>query len=131
MAAATPASWVVVELVEDPLDDLGPQDLDVLEHLASGVGDPDEDDPAIARDADPFDEPALLDAIDEAGRGRERDVEHVGEAAHRQLAVALEQVHDVELGHADAEADEPLAADALELAHRRPEVGDDGRLDVR
>ena len=54
-----------------------------------------------------------------------RDAEHVGEAAHRHHAVALERVHDVELGHADAQADEPLAHRALHRADRDAEVGDD------
>ena len=44
------------------------------------------------------------------------------------LAVALEQVHDVQLGHADAEADETLTADALEFSERCPQVGQDRRL---
>ena len=94
--------------------------LDIVEHLATR--------PAVIRtstirrslrDADPLDEAPFLDPVDETRGGRERDIEHVGEPAHRQLAVALEQVHDVQLGHADAEADEAFAADALELAHRR------------
>jgi hypothetical protein len=119
-----------VELVEDAPDDPLAQDLDVIEHLASGDGDPNEHDPAVARDADAFHEPSLLDAIDEAGRGRQRDVEHLGQAAHRELAVTLEHVHHMELRHADAEPDEPFAADTLELAHRRLEIGHDGRLDV-
>jgi hypothetical protein len=42
--------------------------------------------------------------------------------------MALEDVHDVQLAHADAEADEALAADAPELAERRPNVGDDRRF---
>ena len=52
-----------------------------------------------------LDEAALLHPVDEPGGVRERDVEQVGQPAHRHLAVVLEQVHDVELGHADAEPD--------------------------
>ena len=76
----------------------------------------------------PFDETSLLDAIDQPGRVREGHVEHLGQPAHRHLAVALEQMHDVELRHADAEANQALAADAFELGHRRPEIGDDRGL---
>ena len=57
--------------------------------------------------------PALLDPVDEPGRVRERHVEHLGQPAHRHLAVALERVQDVELGHADAEPD----AGARSTAH--------------
>ena len=73
------------------------------------VGDPDQDDPAVLGDAGPFDEAALLDPVDETGRVRQRDVEHVGQTAHRHLAAPLERVQDVELSHADAEPDEPFA----------------------
>ena len=120
-----------VELVEDAPDDPLAQDLDVIEHLASGDGDSNQHDPAVARDADAFHEPTFLDAIDKAGRGRQRDVEHLGQAAHRELTMTLEHVHHMELRHADAEPHEPFAADTLELAHRRLEIGHDGRLDVR
>ena len=64
----------------------------VIEHLATGRGDPDEHDPAVARDADAFDEPSLLDPVDQTGRVRQRDVEHLGQPAHRHLAVALRAV---------------------------------------
>ena len=57
-------------MVEDLCDQGGPDDLDVVEHLAPGRCDPDQDDPPVFRDADPFDEPPLLDPVDETGGGR-------------------------------------------------------------
>ena len=58
-----------IELVEDAPDDLRPGRFDVFEHLPADRRDPHEDDPAILRDPDPFHEAALLDPIDEPGRG--------------------------------------------------------------
>ena len=43
--------------------------------------------------------------------------------------MAIEDGHDVQLGHADAQPDELLAADAAQLRHRAAEVGDDTVLD--
>src|SRR5258705_7531158 len=42
--------------------------------------------------------------------------------------MVVEQMHHVQLRHADALADEALAADAFELGHRGPEIGDDRGL---
>src|SRR3954453_12296454 len=105
-----------IDLVEDLAHDLRSRCLDVLERLATDGRDTDEDDPAILGNPDALDETALFDPIDEPGRGRVEHVEHLREAAHRDLAVALEQVHDVQLGHADAETNKALAADTLEFA---------------
>jgi hypothetical protein len=58
-----------IDLVQDEPHDLRSGRLDVFERLAADRGDPDEDDPAILQDPDPFHEPALLDPIDEPGRG--------------------------------------------------------------
>src|SRR4029077_296503 len=40
-------------------------------------------------------------------------------------------VHDVDLRHAHALAQEPFARCTLQLRHGRPEIGDDGRRQVR
>src|SRR5262245_10609283 len=58
-----------IELVEDADEELCLEHLDIPQQLPTGGGDPDEDDATIAGDADPFHEPALLDPVDEAGRG--------------------------------------------------------------
>ena len=61
----------LVETIEHPLEQGGPRQLDIVEHLATGRGDAHEHDPAILRDADPFDEPPFLDPIHETRGGRE------------------------------------------------------------
>ena len=53
------------------------------------------------------------------------DVEHLGKAAHGQLAVPLQHPHHVEMAHAHAGPNQLLAADAAKLAHRSADVGDD------
>ena len=58
-----------IELVQDAPDDLRPGRLDVFQHLKTDRRDPNADDPAILRDPDPFNEAALLDPVDESGRG--------------------------------------------------------------
>ncbi len=58
-----------IELVQDEPQDLRSGRLDVFERLATDRGDPDEDDPAVLRDPDPFHEASLFDPIDEPGRG--------------------------------------------------------------
>ena len=106
------------------------QGVDLFEHACARRRDPDEHDPPVLRDPRPLDEPAFLDAIDQTGGIRQRDVEHVGEPAHRHLAFALEGEEDVELGHADAESKQAFARCALHARHGRPEVGDDGTVRI-
>ena len=66
--------------------------VDLVEHAARPARrDPDQDDPAVVRDADALDEPALLHPVDEPGGVRERHVQQVRQPAHRHLAVALER----------------------------------------
>jgi alkanesulfonate monooxygenase SsuD/methylene tetrahydromethanopterin reductase-like flavin-dependent oxidoreductase (luciferase family) len=117
-----------IDLVEDLGHDLGSRRLHVFERLATDGRDSDEDDPAILGNPDALHEAAFLDPIDEPGGSGIGHVQHLREPAHRDLTVPLEQVHDVQLGHADAETDEALAADTLELSERGPEVGQDRRL---
>ena len=113
------------DTAEDRAKQVGADGVDLFEHPAARVGHADHHDAAVLRDPGPFDEPAFLDAIDQAGRVRQGHLEHIRQPAHRHLAVALERVHDVELGHADAHPDQPFARRALDLVHRGPEVGDD------
>ena len=107
------------------------QGIDLVEHLRTVRGHPDEDDPPVRRDALPRDVPAFLQPVDQAGGIGERHVEHFGEVAHGHLAASLQGEHDVELRHAHAEPQQPFARQAFELAHRGPEIGDDGARRVR
>src|SRR5439155_11862026 len=115
----------VVEAGNDALEHLVLEDLDVGEHLPAGVGASHEHDPAVVGDPDPLDEAALLEPVDDARRVRERDVEHVGEAAHRHLAMALEHRHDVEVGEARVGPAHAIAAHAAQLPERCAQLGDD------
>ena len=117
-----------VQLIEDPLEDLFANRFDLVKDGLATGRDPNQDDPSIARDTDAFDVAAFLDAVDETRRVRIGDVEHLGEPAHGDLAVPFEEVHDVELGHADPETHHALALETLELAHGDPEIGDDSGL---
>ena len=111
----------------------------LLDHPRAGFGHVDEHDPPVLRDTDAFDEPALLHPVDQA-RSRwtatrpaaPRD----GSSASRR---ALQRVHDVEMGHADAQPHEASLIAQLQRADRHADVGDDavsrliarGRLGVR
>jgi len=89
------------------------EQVQLLEEVATEIGQRNDDDPSVVGDPDPLDEPALRHPIDEAGRIREADVEELGKAAHRQAAVSLEERHGMEVAHADPESAEPLTAEAL------------------
>ncbi len=114
-----------VEPAEDANHEVVTQDLDVRQDLATAVADPDQDHAAILRMSDALDEAVLLHPIDEPSRIRVRHAEKLGDPAHRQLAVAIEHRHQVEMAHRDAVPDEPLAAHAAQLAQRRAKLGDD------
>ena len=114
-----------VEPAQDAEDDVVADDLDVGEDLATPVADPDQDHPAILRMPDALDEPMLLHPVDEARGVRVRDAQELGDAAHGQLAVAVEHGHEVQVRHRDAVAEEPFAADAAQFAQRRAKLGDD------
>ena len=116
---------VLVDPSEDPSEDVIAERLGVFEHRDPRGAHVDQDDPAILRDTSAGHESALLHPIHQAGRVRDGDIEDFGQAAHRHLAVTLQHVQDVQLGHADALTEEALATDALQLHHRRPEVGHD------
>src|SRR5690349_13117620 len=118
------------DATQDRAEELIAQGIELIEHLRALGGDADLDDAPVLRDARALDISALLDTVDETGRVRQGDVEDVGEAAHRHLAGALKGVEDVQLRHADAEAEHPLARRTLEHRHRLPEVGDDGGIRV-
>ena len=69
-----------------------------------GVGRVDEDDPPVRRVVAALDEAALLHPVDDAGRAGDRDVERLGEPAHRQRALGLEDRQDVEVDEAERAA---------------------------
>ena len=118
----------LVQAVQDALEDLLAKAFYVIQHLSPGGGDPDEDDASVRWDAVALHVAPILDPVDDAGRTGDRDIQHLRQVAYRHLAMAMEQVHDVELGHADALAEEAFAADTLELTDGRSKVGDDGAL---
>ena len=61
----------------------------------------DEDDPAVVVVVAALDEAALLHPVDDPGRARDRHVERVGELAHRQRALVLEDRQHVEVDDAE------------------------------
>ena len=69
--------------LQDRAQEVVAERIDLAEHRFPGGGDPDQHDPAIGGDAIALDEPALLEPVDQAGGIGERDVELVGEVAHR------------------------------------------------
>ena len=99
----------LVETFEDRSEQVIAQGVDLAEHPVPGRRHPDDDHATVLRDAGPFDEPAFLDAIDEAGGARERHVEVFGQPAHRHVTIALEREQDVQLGHADPGPQRSLA----------------------
>ena len=87
--------------------------------------DADEDDAPVVGHADALDEPSLLHPVDDPGGVAERDVEQLGEPAHRQVAVVLEQPHDVHVGHAHAGLDEAARTGAAESRDHVVDAGGD------
>ncbi len=114
-----------LEATQDRLQQIAAQHVRVVEHLPAVIGEGDEHQSTVVRDADPLDEATLGHAVDETGGVRKTDVEHLRQAAHGQLAVSLEHPHHVEVAHAHAGAHQLLAADAAKLADRGADVGDD------
>lgn len=129
LADAEQLGWI--EPIEDRPEDLVGERVDLFEQLLAGLRHSYHDNPTIAGHSVPLDETALHDSVDEARDVRIRYVQDVGQPAHRHVTMALDGVHDVDLGHADALVQESLARGALELGHRRPEIGDDGSRQVR
>jgi hypothetical protein len=80
------------------------------------IADANEHDAPIVRMSYPLDEAALFHAVDETGRVRIRDVEELRDPAHRQIAVALEHRHHVEMAHRHPVPDEALTGDAAQFA---------------
>src|SRR5436190_138907 len=108
--AAHPSQLGAIEPAEDGPDLVVLQRLDLLaDAVAAGRG-ADEHDPPVLRDADTLDESALLHPVDEAGRVAERDIQEIGEPAHRDVPVMLEKPQNVEVGHADAGLDHAAGA---------------------
>ena len=86
-----------------------------LEDLAAAPSLVDADDPPVRLAVAPLDEAALLHPVDDPGRAGDRDVERLGELAHRQRALGLEDRQDVEVDEAERAA-EPAAEHAHPLA---------------
>ena len=57
-------------------------------------------DPPVLGVVPSLDEASRLHPVDDAGHARDRDVEGLGEAAHRHRALGLEERQNVEVGHA-------------------------------
>ena len=122
---------VRVEPAEHRPEDLIAEGIDFAEQLLTGFGHPDHHHAAILGHPVTLDEATFGHPVDQAGGIRVRHVQDIRQLAHRHLAVALDRVHDVDLGHAHALAQEPFARGALELGHGRPKIGDDGGREVR
>lgn len=117
-----------IQVAEDRVQAIVLDRLDLLERLDTTRRDANEDHPSIVRDADAFDETSLLHAIDDARGIAERHVEQLGHTAHRQIAVMLEQPHDMHVGHADAGLDETTRTGAAESRDHVVDAGCDSRL---
>ena len=102
--------------------------LHLVHERAAGVGGTHEHDPPVARDADALHESALLHAVDDPGRAGHRGVDDLRQAPHRHRLVVVEQRQDVEMGHAEAEPQEPLRCGATERSEGTAHV-DEHRLD--
>lgn len=121
-----PIELWIVEPGEHSAHQIVTNNLDVGQNLPSSVADPDEDHAAVVRVADALDEPALLHPVDQASGVRIGHVKQLRDAAHRQLAVAIQHRHQMKVAHRDALPDQPLAGDTAELANRRAKLPDDG-----
>lgn len=119
-----------VEPPQDRSKDLVTERIDFAKELLAGVGHADDDHSPILGHPVALDEATFGHPVDETGGVRVRHVEDIRELAHGHLAVSLHRVHDVDLGHAHALAQEPLTRGAFELGHGRPEIGDDGAREV-
>ena len=123
---AQPVQLGRIEPPEDLAHQVVTHDLHVGQNLPSSLAHPNQHDSAIIRIAKSFDEPALLHSVDQAGGIRVRDIEQLGDATHRQLAMAIQHRHEVEMAHRDAVPDQPLAGHAAELAERGAKLAHDG-----
>src|SRR4051812_34725109 len=115
----------LVEMAEDRLEPIALDGLHLLERLDAARGDPDEHDPPVVRNPDALDETSLLHAIDDPGRVAERHVEQLRHPAHRQVAVMLEEPHDVHVGHAHAGLHEAAGASTPESGDHVVDPGGD------
>ena len=100
-ALREPLELCWIQPAEDLLEHVAPQDFELVELGLAGLREADQHDPTVFVDADALDEAAVGHPVDESGRVGEGDVEQVGDAAHRGLAVARQEAHHVEMGHAD------------------------------
>ncbi len=96
--AGREARHLIVGQVLEELRQAGPPSrLHLAEDLAAGRRRADHHHPPIAAAVPALDEAAVFHAADDAGGAGDRDVERVGELAHRHLAVHLELGDDVEV----------------------------------
>jgi hypothetical protein len=103
---------------------------DLIADPCALLGWPNDDDPSVVRDPDPLDEAALLHPIDETGGIADGDIEQLGEAAHRELTVMLEDPQNVEVRHADPGLDHPAGAGTAKASDHLVDFADD-RLEER
>ena len=90
--------------VEQRGEVLAPLHRKVAEDRITRIGRVDEDHPAIVRLVAPLDEAALLHAVDDPGRARDRDIQSLGELAHGERAVGLEHGQHMEVDEAERPA---------------------------
>jgi len=97
------------------------------------IGQPQRDDASILAVVHPLNQPTLLHARNDAGGRRQSAAEELGDPAHRQRAMRLEEGHEVQVRHADRELVTPVREggslagdDRAELVHQR--LGDSFRF---
>jgi hypothetical protein len=83
--------------VEQPREVLSAFHREVPEYRVAGIRRMDEDDPPILWLAPSLDQAALLHPIDDPGRARHRHIERLGQLAHRERAVGLEDRENVQV----------------------------------
>ncbi len=104
----------LIQPAQDRLDPVLLDGFDLLEGLQSAGREVDVDDAPVVGHPDPLDELPFLHAIHDARGVAERHVEELGDTAHGEVAVMLEEPHDVHMGHAYPGLHEPAGAGATE-----------------
>jgi hypothetical protein len=112
-------------MAEDGLKPVLLQRLRLLQCVQALGSDPDEDHAAIVGHAHALDEAPLLHPVHDPRGVAERDVEELGEAAHREVTVMLEQPHHVHVRHAHAGLHQTARAGAAESRDHVVEALDD------
>ena len=106
---------VLGKLLEQPGKPLAAALLDVAEHRRSLLGKVYEDNPPVFGPMPAFDQDASLHAVDNPRRARVRYVELLGQAAHGERALRLEDRQDVQMNETEG-----AAVPAPKLTHSVP-----------